>query len=643
MFRQRCQQQSAVVLVLVLAALVYWPGLHGPYLFDDYWNLIKVEQWADGEAHWQSALMPHGNSLINSRPVAMASFMLTTHALGVGTFSLKFGNLLAHLMIGVLGFLFLRNALEPGGTKARRQQGNIALALTAIWLLHPMHVSTVLYAVQRMAQLGALFALASVLVYYVARRQLLAGKRRAAALNLFLSFPLVFLLGMFSKQNAAVAPFLCLVVEWAYFRKQSSDKPLLAAFFSLFVALPLLAGVLLLILRPQALLAGYADWDFTPWQRLLTQPRVLFDYIGMWFVPRSPRMGLYTDAFPVSTGLFSPWTTLPALLALLAASVAAIALCKRAPHIAAGWFFFLVAHSVESSFLPLEMYYEHRNYLPSWGLLLMAYGLVRLFLESTSDADGRMPKTFVAITPLVIIALLFATLGRVLVWQQEDSMITQALKYHPESPRLHVDRISKAYRDRNYPEAERSLALLQESPVRRSRLLGAMEAVAIRCARDGRVDANLYAEAIRDAQPVVTVNELHAALLQKESIQQGRCPVAEAPEMARVLAALLEQATSQPDWAENKIALRIVTAELFAVAGDWPSVEKHAKTGWEQRQTLSLGVMLARAWTQTGKLDDAEDLANTLQSMAGQRDDHWKRDIDQIHEIVSAKRSTSLP
>ncbi|MCY0536413.1 hypothetical protein, partial [Klebsiella pneumoniae] len=65
---------------------------------------------------------------------------------------------------------------------------------------------------------------------------------------------------------------------------------------------------------------------------------------------------------------------------------ASLAARKRAPSIPAGWFFFLVAHLVESSFLPLEMYYEHRNYLPSFGLLLAATGLLEILLRRSNPS-----------------------------------------------------------------------------------------------------------------------------------------------------------------------------------------------------------------------------------------------------------------
>ena len=51
----------------------------------------------------------------------------------------------------------------------------IACLAAAIWLLHPLHVSTVLYTVQRMAQLSALFSLVTLLLYSLGRDRQIAG------------------------------------------------------------------------------------------------------------------------------------------------------------------------------------------------------------------------------------------------------------------------------------------------------------------------------------------------------------------------------------------------------------------------------------------------------------------------------------
>ncbi|HST43854.1 MAG TPA: hypothetical protein VLK29_01385, partial [Luteimonas sp.] len=59
-------------LIAVLTFAVYWPGLSGPYLLDDSWNLSPFEAWRRGTLSWQRALLPNRTSFLDSRPVAMA-------------------------------------------------------------------------------------------------------------------------------------------------------------------------------------------------------------------------------------------------------------------------------------------------------------------------------------------------------------------------------------------------------------------------------------------------------------------------------------------------------------------------------------------------------------------------------------------
>src|SRR5690606_25539329 len=95
----------------------------------------------------------------------------------------------------------------------------------------------------------------------------------------------------------------------------------------------------------------------------------------------------------------------------------AIRLSKRAPCLCAGWFFFLAAQSLESSFLPIELYYEHRNYLPSFGLLLMSAGGLALLPDKIALSFSGRPRPFLMLLSVLLVVLAFSTWGRVLVWQ----------------------------------------------------------------------------------------------------------------------------------------------------------------------------------------------------------------------------------
>ena len=97
----------------------------------------------------------------------------------------------------------------------------LALLTSALWLLHPLHVSTVLYAVQRMAQLSTLFTLAGLYVFARYRsRWAVAGASPGDVLACLLWLFLFTLLAAFSKENGVLLPWLVVVCEMFVYRGQ---------------------------------------------------------------------------------------------------------------------------------------------------------------------------------------------------------------------------------------------------------------------------------------------------------------------------------------------------------------------------------------------------------------------------------------
>jgi protein O-mannosyl-transferase len=634
------QSKLLLGLTLVVTAALYWPGLSGPFLFDDFWNLTAVEKWYDGTRSWRQALMPNPDSFVFSRPVSMASFMLTIWLGGLGTFPVKLGNLVLHLICGLLVWHLIRRALKLD-PRLSPHADLLGTAGTAIWLLHPLQVSTVLYAVQRMTQLSTLFTLAAVLIYLFARTQLVAHRIRAATLNLFMVFPLLLVLGILSKQNAVVAPFLCLTLELAYFTAATEHRRRVLTFFTVFGLLPLLAVVIAISAEPAIVLEGYRDWGYTLEQRLLTQPRALMDYVGMLLVPYAPSMGLYTDDFAVSTGLLKPVTTLLAMLGLAACSLFAIAVRKRAPSVFAGWFFFLVAHGVESSFLPLEMYYEHRNYLPSVGLFLAVIGLGAFIPTQLRTNVLSLRQLLVIAASVFVFALSVATLGRVLVWQSRESIIVQGVSQHPNSLHAVFDKTSLEIDRKRYGQAARDLEPLLNSSDPRNRVVGKLFLAAIDCMRGKTLDSRLLDSAVADARPQLTVYEAQMIKLLDQASQLGECRGRSEGALADSFGALLRAATLQPEASPNKFVIREIIARLYARAGRWPEAERQAEIAWQNGRHPPVGAMLTRFYVKNGKYAEARRLLATLEQVIDPDDKGGQQELQVLRKLTRGPSTTA--
>lgn len=618
---------------VLLAGLIYWQGVAGPYLFDDFWNLAPIEKWAAGSVSWRQALLPNPNSIVDSRPVAMASFMLTTWLSGPGAIPLKVGNLLMHALCGAAGWLVMRHAFRCD-PKLKAAATMLASIGTAVWLLHPIHVSTVLYAVQRMTQLSAFFTLLAVLAYLVGREAADRGVGRRSLPLLFLAFPLLWGLGVLSKQNAIVAPFLCLVLEVAYFRGPAAKRRGAQVFFVAFALIPSILAVILLALRPDIVTAGYVDWDFTLAQRILTQPRVLMSYIGALLIPYAPAMGLYTDDYVLSNGLLDPVTTLLAILALLGISYAAIKLKTRAPSFFAGWFFFLVAHSLEAGPLPLEMYYEHRNYLPSFGLIIAVLSLGTVLYEAFARRATNPELILRTGCLLLLAALSTATLGRALLWQENRAIVEQGVTHHPASLHAAMDAVAIAVDDSDYRRAIEILEPQTRSESARVRMVARLYVASIQCVRGPRLDPTILDEVVADALPRLTVYDVQMMKSLEKATQQPACRGKVEGRVADTYAALLSAAVLQPESGPNKTVPRDLTARLYTRAGNWSSAEAQARQAWRAGFNPPTGALLARIYLHTGQVGEAKAVIGQLSTRIDPRDLGGQAELTKLRELA---------
>ena len=223
-----------------------------------------------------------------------------------------------------------------------------------------------------MNQLATLFSLAALLSYLKLR--VAASDGGASRMRLLALGAGVLTLSMVAyacKENALLIPVFIVLIEWylfpgfpAWLRTRSGLATAIAVSV---VVLALLAWLL-----PVSGLLDYSIRAFSLQERVLTEARILWIYMTQLVVPSSTATGLYQDGIPVSTGLFSPLTTATAIAGIVV--LIGFAIRYRGHEtvgiIAFGIAFFFAGHLLESTVFPLELYYEHRNYLPSVGLYL---------------------------------------------------------------------------------------------------------------------------------------------------------------------------------------------------------------------------------------------------------------------------------
>ncbi len=433
--------------------MIYWPGLSGPFLFDDFANLDALGKY-NGVRDWETfKLFVLGNaSGPTGRPVAMLSFLIDARNWPTDPRPFKTTNLIIHLLNGLLLFALSQKllGLRHGPGTARLA----ALCVTAIWLLHPLNISTVLYPVQRMALLSALFVLLG-LTGYVHGRSLLGRNSRQAYGLMSISLLLAGLLATFSKENGALLPIFALVLELTVLQQLKTPLNQYWKLVFLWVPLLLIIGYFIHGLWSGDISAAYAHRNFTLEERLLTQPRVLIDYLYYWFIPHIDSPGLLTQDFPLSKSWLQPLSTLPALLVIVSLIIFSWAYRRRFPWFSMGVLFYFAGHLIESTAISLEIYFEHRNYLPTIFLFLPVIpGLLRLINQ----------RPVWSLLPVVLIVLTsWLTWQRATIWSSEQLLARQWMSIHPYSQRALRNAAIVAEKYHRYDEA---LAIMDTTKAR---------------------------------------------------------------------------------------------------------------------------------------------------------------------------------
>lgn len=618
---------------LLLVAAAYWTGLNGPLLLDDVPNLGVVQEWLHGERSWQNVVFGNRSGLLG-RPVAMLSFLADAGLSNGDLWVAKLVSLGLHLLCGVL-LLALYARLLRRDALLGTQAGWLAPLLALVWLALPIQVSSVLYLVQRMAILSALFVLLGLWLFVVARERIDAGRRSGAWL-LWVGIPACTALAALSKENGLLLPPLAFALELAYFTPPTGARRprSVQAWFALGVGLPVLAALVLLVFKPAFFFGGYGLRDFTPAERLLTEPRVLWDYIAAILVPNGPMLGLFHDDFPKSTGWLSPWTTLTSILAWLALLALAWRWRTRAPGLLAGVLLFLVGQSMESSVFGLELYFEHRNYLPSIGVLLAVASALGLLLQRLPKPTPGFRRTAPLLLVLLCAVYLAATHGRARVWASADTLYAQELAHNPDSPRLLGILAGRAI---DAGDADAALTFIDAaervgSP--RERMTTALWRVLADCSGGRAPPPQRYDALAERAHGQIETYAMVAWEQLATRAEAGRCPGIDLARLTRIGQAWLAQnplpATAMQTW-----RTRYYLARLLAAQGELPDAARMAERAWRDSDfNNGIGVFVFQVNASLGNVAMCREVMHQLSRARGGGDYPLDRAIDTFQHAL---------
>jgi hypothetical protein len=627
---RRALWQALLLPALLLTALfVLWPGVHGPFLFDDFPNLKNLAELNDHvtlrNIGVYTSLFPGSFG----RPLSAVSFLLNDVAWPSEPFGFKGTNLLIHLLNGVLVFGLARAlGRARGGTDdaAWPRVDLVALACMAFWLLSPIQISAVFLVVQRMTELAATFAFAGLWAFVsLASRARTSGRAVAAVAALGAGTILSFL----SKENGALVPLLALVTCWTLLAASLRRLPAWPRRILWFgMGLPSLAVLAKMAKFGLDAPAGlFPSRNFGLWERLMTEARVLMDYLALIVAPRLSSSSLYNDDYLISHGLLDPVSTLPAIAVIVLAFVAAIALRKRMPLLSFGILWYLAGQVMESSVVGLEIYFEHRNYVPLFGIALAV-------AASAFALKGhlRRPVLLGLAGWLALAATVTHLQAR--AWGDEARLTVYWHAEHPGSLRAQQQYASYLYARGQVREAQAVLARMKSEG---SAANVALQDLTIECDTGGRTDdAGQQVERIGALLDTAQVTPGTALILQRlrASVQAGHCPGLVS---AEGWLALTQHTMDNPNGSGLFRMLRVERAELFLHAKRLdPAIHEldlaYRAGDHEPRIAFYAAALLATA----GRYDEARAWAKKPMGRPWNWKDWFAQTDRQARELVDA-------
>jgi tetratricopeptide (TPR) repeat protein len=441
--RERAKNFAPAALALVAILGVGWIYAQAQGLmwgFDDYNNLKELANVSS--YHGLVNFVFEGIAGPLGRPLSLLTFVANYSDWPDHPWGFVRVSILLHLVNAALLFMLVRRLMLQAG-KENLAACTMAVAVAALWMAMPINASSILLPIQRMTLVSAFFVLLT-LWGYAALRQRCQGTP-SWRLMLLLSVWMAAGTGVavLGKENGAVAITLAALLELFFFRKNwnaDDNDAWRHRAWHIWVALALLAVPAALaahvgrgwtgIINSFEFFRGYSFAE-----HLATQAVISWEYVRQIALPRAALLGPYHDDHAVySWAQPQPWL---AVLAWVALVVLCMWLRRQTDLIAKrvgtgllfaiGWYW--ACHQTESTVIPLELYFAHRNYLAAIGASLLLMMLL--------DIGLQVKKTGLAVLAGCAFGAIqiFGLVSICSLWGQPRLANKMWYQYHPASTR----------------------------------------------------------------------------------------------------------------------------------------------------------------------------------------------------------------
>ena len=389
---------AACPAVFVALLWIYWPALHGRFVFDDlslpFSKVIRNEPltaWISG-----------------SRPVLMFSYWVNYRFWGIAPFSYHFVNLAIHFVNAGLVFLVLFQLLTGAGW-LRERAGAASIAGALIFALHPLQTESVSYVAGRSESLASLFLLLAYVAFLYRRNVSISWWEALLVLA-------PFGMAVGTKENAVSLAGILVLTDLFWptpFSIQGIKRNWRLYCLMAPGVMAAAFGVFRVLASSQT--AGFSLVTYKWYQYAFTEARALFSYVGLTIFP----LGQSIDQDYAPSHSIMEHGAIFYMILLAGAVAAAVVWRRRYPLCCFGLLMFLVGLAPTSSIVPLDdALVERRMYLPLLGLILIGCELASR--ARISRATGACLFAFAA---LVLGKL---TYDRNQLWGQPEKLMEMA-------------------------------------------------------------------------------------------------------------------------------------------------------------------------------------------------------------------------
>lgn len=621
-------------LILGLGWLVYAPALGGPLLLDDIGNLSGLSRVED----LQSALLFifSGDAGPLGRPIALASFAVQADAWGGPARPFLAVNVLIHVANAALLFWVLYRLSVSSGVP-ENVRVFVAGASAAAWLFMPLLASASLMVVQRMTTLSATFVLLGLAGYLHWRGGIEQSPRRSIVL-MSASLVMGTILAAFTKESGALLPVYVLVLESTLLRRPSAAGREWFFWKTVFLVLPTAAIAGYVASRIPYDMPLVLARDFTGWERLITEARVLWQYLFNAFLPRPGSFGPFHDDVPISRTLLEP-LTIAATGAWIVVLGLALRWRRRQPLFALAVLWFSAGHLIESTVVPLEIYFEHRNYLPVIGPLFALFAA----LPRVPGEYRRLAVAGAGAWILINAAFLFSLTS---LWGNPPLAVRYWHGHSPESVRAATTFAEYVLKEEGAKPALRTLEQIANAEPGSAYVL--IPALSLSCTI--APDANLEPQVEKVAgllgnvdfsQTVSTMlSDLYTTALRTD------CHGVDAAVVQELAQALLRN----PRYAKNPAYNRLhheLMARMLRDRGEFERTLEHLRAARGIGRDVKLNMMFVTTYADARRFDAAKEYIAQARGEPPLRPWKrfvWQRGLDELETYIAmVERSTNSP